>query len=259
MASTTQNGRTSPTAVPAVERAARILHRLAHGGPHTSAGLAEELGLAKSTVSDVCGALVTQQLVRRDDQGKYWLGGHLESLAATWVGGEATLQRFARECARLPALDGHTVTLHALHGAQTICLEVRLGTRPLPLTPRPGTRGSLPSTSAGQAIIAAMDEQDLEAALDHTAGFDGLDVAAQKSLMAEAQRLRNAGTAPTVNDGVLELAAAVPVGPGTKHWIAVTAVLPAATITDMELADVGAGVQLLIAAIRAQSATAATR
>ena len=74
--------------VPGVARAAAILTEIARNDGQAISSLAGNVGLAKSTTSDVTGTLVEQQLLTRDTAGQFHLGSRIDRLASSW-GGQA--------------------------------------------------------------------------------------------------------------------------------------------------------------------------
>lgn len=212
--------------VPGVLRASAILTELARADGQTLSDLAAHVRLPKSTAFDVCSGLAAHELLTRDQEGRYHLGRHIETLAASWVGGTPALQRFARVCATQDELDGKTVTLNTLVGSSVLCLDVRLGTQPLPETPRPGMRLELTDSGPGAAFLTAMTDEQLLALLRRATNVDGLTpekVAATRSVAAELGARRRTIASP---DGTIAIARArlmEPDGP----WLAVAALLPA--------------------------------
>ncbi len=66
---------TSPNGTQAIDRAALLLTRVVHGAePASFAELTAASGLAKSTTSRLLTALERHQLVRRDQDGRFWPG-----------------------------------------------------------------------------------------------------------------------------------------------------------------------------------------
>ncbi|WP_291757037.1 helix-turn-helix domain-containing protein [Cellulomonas sp. 73-92] len=221
------NGRSGRgPSVPGVVRAAAILTELARADGQSLSDLAGHVRLPKSTAFDVCSGLAAHELLTRDSDGRYHLGRHIETLASSWVDGTSALQRFARVCATQDELDGKTVTLHTLAGSSVLCLDVRLGTQPLPETPRPGVRLGLTDSGPGAAILTAATDEELDALLRRAAGFEGLatqEIAAIRAVGAQFRRGRRAVPSP---DGTVALARARAAGEG-RSWLAVAVLLPA--------------------------------
>lgn len=229
---------------PGISRAAAILHEVARTDGQTLSGIASNVGLARSTTSDVAGTLVEQGLLTRDAARQFHLGGRIEELASTWVGGTPVLRRFIRACDRRVELAGHTVLLLVPAGASLLCVDVRLGTRPLPQTPRPGTRLELMGTAPGLELLRAMPPEALLEMLERWRSFDALP----QPFIDEA--VSYATSNQSTQDSALEpaeppsVAAVKELLPGT--WIVVDVALPG-TSRPGETQRVTAGLQALLA------------
>ena len=137
---------------PAVHRGARILDAISFGDADTPTALSGALGLAKSSIADLVGALEHEGLIRRSMDGRLHTGGRWAALSDP----DAAVDRLFRACGRTPDLDGHTISVVKLFGNQIICLDVRQGRRPLPLTPRPGQRTNATDTAGAIAILSSV-------------------------------------------------------------------------------------------------------
>ena len=137
---------------PAVHRAARILDAIATGDANTPAALSGALGLAKSSIADLVGALENDGLIGRSVEGHLHVGPRWAALSDP----DEVVDRLLSACARAPELDGHTVSIVHLFGNQIICLDVRSGRYPLPLTPRPGQRTMAEDSAGAIAILSSV-------------------------------------------------------------------------------------------------------
>ncbi|HEV7418361.1 MAG TPA: helix-turn-helix domain-containing protein [Mycobacterium sp.] len=137
---------------PAVHRGARILDAISSGAADTPTTLSDALGLAKSSIADLVGALEDESLIRRSLDGRLHTGARWAALSDP----DASVGRLFRACGRTPDLDGHTISVVKLFGNQIICLDVRPGRRPLPLTPRPGQRTMATDTAGAIAILSSV-------------------------------------------------------------------------------------------------------
>jgi DNA-binding IclR family transcriptional regulator len=154
---------------PAVHRGARILEAVSSGGAETATALSVALGLAKSSLADLLGALEDEHLIGRSPEGRLHIGPRW----AAFSDPDAAVDRLFRACGRTPELDGHTISVVQLFGNQIICLDVRPGRHPLPLTPRPGQRTKATDTAGAIAILSALPilaaTETISAAADHLA------------------------------------------------------------------------------------------
>ncbi|MCC6497701.1 MAG: helix-turn-helix domain-containing protein [Propionibacteriaceae bacterium] len=229
--------------VPGVARAAAILTEIARNDGQAISSLAGNVGLAKSTTSDVTGTLVEQQLLTRDTAGQFHLGSRIDRLASSWVGQTGVLRRFIRACERQPGLSGHTVLLLVPQGSTLLCLDVRLGTRPLPQTPRPGMRFELAESAPGRALLRAIDPHALSRLLERAAAFEGLTPDFLTGVAAAADALRSApGEAATATEP-RSVAAANELPAST--WVLASAHVPSATPTE-ELLVIEDGLRALL-------------
>jgi DNA-binding IclR family transcriptional regulator len=88
------------------------------------------------------------------------------------------------------ALEDHTVAILALQDGDAVVLEVRLGRRPLPLTPRPGVRMTAWSSPAGRHLLAALPDDRLDAVVTAAAGRLGVPRPDRAQLAPELAQLR---------------------------------------------------------------------
>lgn len=212
-----------------------MLEEIARGEGRTLTELAAHLQLAKSTVSDVTAALVSQQLLRRDAHGRYWLGGHLESLAASLVSGGSGIERFGSECEASPVLQGRTVMLFALQGIDLVCVDARLGTQPLPRTPRAGSKVGLLDSCIGDTVRRSIPAGELRALLEDTARYDGLSPEKIEHVLQERDTASiDARDGMIMMAGVTEIVVAGRTDRGA--WIAICALLPTRLAHEPEVA-----------------------
>jgi DNA-binding IclR family transcriptional regulator len=177
----------------------------------TIAEITQWLGLAKSSVSDLCATLVEERMLRRDGDARFWPGPRLDAVAAGLAAGTALLNRFTATCGAIPALDGQTVVLDVVQGAETMSLEVRMGRHPLPLTPRPGTTVSTLTSASGHAVLSALTPETAEELVRRFAAHQGLPAADSAPPGMNQAHTGQAGAACIQRpNGVIEIAHAVP-------------------------------------------------
>jgi DNA-binding IclR family transcriptional regulator len=102
-----------------VTRAAAILDLLAENGS-VAAGpseLARRLGLPKSSIANICGALADAGLVRRVGTG-FALGRRLAELGGAYLTSVDLVQEFYEACTELPTGSEETVQLAILDGSR---------------------------------------------------------------------------------------------------------------------------------------------
>jgi DNA-binding IclR family transcriptional regulator len=161
---------------PAVTRAALILDVLAEtaGDPVGPSELARRLGLPKSSIANICGALADAGLVRRIGTG-FALGRRLAELGGAYLGSVDQVQEFYDLTRTLPAASDETVQFAVLDGLEVTYLARHDGRQPVRLTSRVGRRLPAFSTATGKAALASLSDAELDLRLD------GLDVLPQPS------------------------------------------------------------------------------
>lgn len=150
---------------PAVSRALRVLTLLAesHGTPRTLSEIARELGIAKSSTSNLCAALEEGRMIRRTGDG-YALGMRAAELGGAYALQFHQIREFFDVVDAIPALGGELVQIAAHDDLDTLYLaryegrERRLGS---PL----GSRLPLVHTATGVAILSALGEAAVEEVL----------------------------------------------------------------------------------------------
>jgi len=152
----------SDSLAPAVTRAARILDLLAESGgePVGPSELARRLGLPKSSIANICGALADAGLVRRIATG-FALGRRLAELGGAYLLSVDQVQEFYEASRRLPAGSEETVQFAVLDGLEVTYLARHDGRQPVQLTSGIGRRLPAFSTATGKAALASLSEEDL--------------------------------------------------------------------------------------------------
>ena len=140
---------------PAVTRAAAILDLLAENGsvPAGPSELARRLGLPKSSIANICAALVDTGLVRRVGTG-FTLGRKLAELGGAYLTSVDLVQEFYEACNELAAGSEETVQLAVLDGVEMTYLARHDGKQPVRLTSQIGRRLPASVTATGKAALA---------------------------------------------------------------------------------------------------------
>jgi IclR family transcriptional regulator, blcABC operon repressor len=155
-------GAESESLAPAVTRAAAILDLLAENGS-VAAGpseLARRLGLPKSSIANICGALADAGLARRVGTG-FTLGRKLAELGGAYLTSVDLVQEFYEACADLPTGSEETVQLAVLDGTEMTYLARHDGKQPVRLTSQIGRRLPASVTATGKAALASIDEAEV--------------------------------------------------------------------------------------------------
>jgi DNA-binding IclR family transcriptional regulator len=155
-------GAEAESLAPAVTRAAAILDLLAENGS-VAAGpseLARRLGLPKSSIANICGALADAGLARRVGTG-FTLGRKLAELGGAYLTSVDLVQEFYEACSELPTGSEETVQLAVLDGTEMTYLARHDGKQPVRLTSQIGRRLPASVTATGKAALSSIDEAEV--------------------------------------------------------------------------------------------------
>jgi len=192
-----QETNSAESLAPAVTRASAILDVLAENaslalGPSE---LARRLGLPKSSIANICGALADVGLLRRVGTG-FALGRRLAELGGAYLIAVDMVQEFYDACQRLPTGSEETVQLAVLDGLEMTYLARHDGRQPVRLTSQIGRRLPATSTATGKAALASLEPRELERRL---AGVTVLPASTPKAhrtvdaLLADLETVRSRG------------------------------------------------------------------
>ena len=184
---------------PAVSRAARILDVLAesNGEPVGPSELARKLGLPKSSIANICGALADAGLVRRIATG-FALGRRLAELGGAYLASVDQVQEFYEASRSLPAGSEETVQFAVLDGLEVTYLARHDGRQPVQLSSGIGRRLPAFSTATGKAALASLADDDLARRLDGVTTLPRVTRKAHATvdeLMADIVEIRRRGYA----------------------------------------------------------------
>lgn len=182
---------------PAVTRAAAILDVLSENGALAlgPSELARRLGLPKSSIANICGALADVGLLRRVGTG-FALGRRLAELGGAYLTAVDMVQEFYDACRMLPTGSEETVQLAVLDGLEMTYLARHDGQQPVRLSSQIGRRLPATSTATGKAALASLEPRELERRL---AGVTVLPAATPKAhrnvvtLLADLETVRSRG------------------------------------------------------------------
>jgi DNA-binding IclR family transcriptional regulator len=190
----------SRSAAPAVDRAIAMMGLLESRPQHAFAlsEIARELGIPKSTASNICTAMVIGQLARKTQNG-YQLGRRLVQLGSAYVSSIDIVREFYEVSRRTDSDLGAMIQLavlddeiNAVYLARQDCLSgLRLGLRA-----EIGRRVPANCTAAGKALLAALPINDLErrlAAVYSLPTLTNKSIASIDKLMKELTAVRRQG------------------------------------------------------------------
>ncbi|WP_115788733.1 IclR family transcriptional regulator [Arthrobacter silvisoli] len=160
--STESPGGSSPA--PAVTRAAAVLDALAAApsGRLTLSDLARELGIPKSSTSNLLLALEEARLITREG-ADFSLGRKLVELGAAYLSRLDEVQEFYKYCEQAPTLSGETVRIAMRDGDHVIYLARYEGHPAVRLTSNIGDKMPLSLCAVGKALLAQLHDHDIEA------------------------------------------------------------------------------------------------
>ena len=163
MTDTTIDRAEADSLAPAVTRAALILDVMAESGaePVGPSELARRLGLPKSSIANICGALADAGFVRRIGTG-FTLGRRLAELGGSYLASIDQVQEFYEVARRLPAASEETVQFAILDGIEVTYLARHDGRQPVRLSSGIGRRLPAFSTATGKAALASLPAAELD-------------------------------------------------------------------------------------------------
>jgi DNA-binding IclR family transcriptional regulator len=229
-----RTGRSDGSLAPAVIRAALILDLLASEAPsgsgQTLSDLARRAGLPKSSVANICAALLQTGLIRRVGPG-FGLGRRLAELGGAYLATVDQVQVFhelteqldvvSAEIAHLAVLDGLDITYIARHeGRQALRIASEIGRR-LPAS----------CTALGKAALATLPDEELHDRLRSVHTLPTLTPRSHRhvdALLADLEGVRERGYAvddEETSEGILCLGVAVPRRSPAEAQYAVSATL----------------------------------
>jgi IclR family transcriptional regulator, blcABC operon repressor len=184
---------------PAVTRAATILDVLVenNGEPAGPSEIARRLGLPKSSIANICGALADAGLVRRVGTG-FALGRRLAELGGAYLATVDQVQEFYEASRRLKAGSEETVQFAVLDGVEMTYLARHDGRQPVRLTSGIGRRLPAFCTATGKAALASLDDEELARRYDGVTTLPASSERAHRTvdaLMADLREVRRRGYA----------------------------------------------------------------
>jgi DNA-binding IclR family transcriptional regulator len=197
--------------------AAAVLDVLATASPSClgPSEIGRRLGVAKSSVANVCSALAQADLVRREGTA-YVLGPRLAELGATYLDGVDEIKTFHDVCAEYLSAPEETVQMAVMGpGLDVAHLTRRDGSVRIQLVVDVGRHLPATCTATGKALLAALPAKELDRRLSGAtlARFTAYSITDPDQLKADLAVTRARGWAiddQELIDGVLCIAAAVP-------------------------------------------------
>ena len=153
----------SSSPAPAVTRAAAVLDVLAASatGRATLSDLARDLGIPKSSTSNILQALEDAGLVAREGS-EFSLGRKLVELGASYLSRRDEIREFYQFCEQAPTLSRETVRIALLDGDHVIYLARYEGHPAVRLTSTIGDKMPASLCAVGKALVGRLHEHDWE-------------------------------------------------------------------------------------------------
>jgi DNA-binding IclR family transcriptional regulator len=202
---------------PAVTRAVAVLDALA-AEPGVAAGTSElsrRLGLPKSSIANICAALVDAGLLRRAGAG-FRLGRRLAELGGAYLSAVDQVQEFYDACDSLDTASDETMQLGILDGTEVTYIARHDGRQPIRLASEIGRRLPARCTARGKAALASLDGDELAERLRGVRWLPTMTAKSHRTveaLMADLERVRERGFAiddEETAEGVICYAIAIP-------------------------------------------------
>lgn len=179
---------------PAVDRAVAALDIVAHLDNAGWTDIGRQLGLAKSSTTNLVETMITGRLLRRHGS-QLVLGGLIPELANGFVGHPHVLRRFGLGWDKFPGLMGHTLTIQSLLGYEFMYLDVRLGSSLLPYTPRAGSRFASWQGGRAEPAMHPIPPEDIALVMARFQRFHGKPEMAQDIIQWALDRRATEGSA----------------------------------------------------------------
>jgi len=223
---------------PAVTRAAAALELFA--GSPVALGVSEvarRLGIAKSSASYICDALVSADLARREGSG-YQLGHRVVGLAAAYLAAADPVQAFHAICLQVLPTISETLQLSTLdRGLEVSYLARREGSAPVRLATNVGSRLIATTTATGKAMLAQLPWSETVARLRAAGPLPRLtprSIGAETDLRTELELVRRQGYAiddEETLEGMFCIGRAVPTDDLTRLY-GISLTMPKSWVTD---------------------------
>ena len=219
---TAESAREPCAGSPGVHAVLDVLESLGESNQLSLAELTRRLGLPKTSVHRVCGALVERGWLLRDASGVYSLG-----IRALGVGAAAAelpiVVAFRPVAAELLARHNETISLTLLDGDDSLFVAKAETTHPVRLVTAVGSRLPAFASASGRVLLADLPAEAVEVAY---AGMSlvtptGVDLGELPDLLGLLARARDDGFAENVEETALGLhCIAVPVRNGRGRALA---------------------------------------
>lgn len=189
--------------VTTTESSLRILERLKDNPGRTLDELTDELDLARSTVHRHLLTLEDNDLLVRED-GKFYLGLRFLDFGISARNRVPFFEVGRRQVDRLADETGEKVWLVAKEGDFSVHLYKASGDSPLRTSARVGQRRYLHQLAVGKAILAYLDEGELQAIIDRQGLKEMTDhtITDEETLREDLETIRERGYAFNISESI---------------------------------------------------------
>lgn len=150
---------------PAAYRAGLVLSLMGRSREAlTITQIGAQLGLPKSSVSNLLTSLAAADMVRRGPRG-WHLAYRVLELSHSMLISASMVTEFRRTVAGLPLLSGETTLLAVLDGLDVVYVARNDGSQPVRFVNETGSRTPAVVTALGKAMLAALEPEELESRL----------------------------------------------------------------------------------------------
>lgn len=242
--------RSGASLVPAVTRAAAILDVIAADAtagvttPTQLSDLARRLGLPKSSVANICVALLDAGFIRRVGMG-FGLGRRLAELGGAYLSTVDQVQVFFEHVEQLAVASEETTQLAVLDGLDVTYLARHDGRQAIRIASEVGRRLPASCTALGKAMLASLPTEELALLLRGVEHLPALTEHSHRQvadLLDELDETRVRGYAiddEETSEGIFCMGVAIPqVLPGAARYAVSVTLLKARADADRQAAVV---------------------
>jgi IclR family KDG regulon transcriptional repressor len=152
--------------VKSADRALVVLELLAGREPMRLMDIADELGMPRSSTSNLLRTMALRRFVETTEDGRrYRIGSRMRELARASERGDDLIALAQPLMDRLVGQTGETVQLAQLEGMEVVYLAISESPHPMKLVSEVGKRLFAHGTGVGKTLLAQLEEEDAAARL----------------------------------------------------------------------------------------------
>lgn len=152
--------------VPGLARGVAIVDLVAQSKhPLFATDIAKTLELPKSSVHGLLQTLLKTGLLKKDEQQRYYLGTHIMQWSHAFIGQNKLISVFQSEVAKMPKLNGYTLTLTTLEDDEVVYLACKESNSPLGFSFKTGMRLPAVFTATGKMMLSSLNDEEIYARL----------------------------------------------------------------------------------------------